>query len=424
MAIGILKAGTKGDPTNSNGKDIADTVNYSHIKTVYSRIARVAAKAFNNNPHSLPVMSTPPTVTANGTSAPAGQTNGVTISSFPNFYRQSGGTRVTAGRLKSASIATTGGNIGSNNGDQASYGRYRFIADANKVTFRVSGTTAAYRFIVNGQYVSLAGTTTASPTQSPDQYITLDFTSAGGRAEREIILEVQTNCSFTGAYVGTTEKIFEAPESILRTVCLGDSYCYGSSATALGDGVDAVMADYLGWTNHINSGSGGTGWATTNSAYTFLQRIQNGDIALCGGTPDVVCLQGSINDKNAAASTVTANCLAGLQAVRNLYPMAVIFVFGVWGASGGTGGTLSIAANEQAISDAVTAFADANTFFIPINGAYGGAWLTGTGTTSSPTGTGNADVWMFDASHLGDYGTAAAGKIKAAAVMRIANQKA
>lgn len=181
------------------------------------------------------------------------------------------------------------------------------------------------------------------------------------------------------------------------------------------------MADYLGWSNHTNSGSGGTGWATVSSAYTFLQRIQNGDLALSGGAPDIVCLQGSINDKGAAAAVVTANCLAGLASVRNQYPLAIIFVFGVWGAAAGSGGTLSVADNESAIASAVSSFGDSKTFFIPINSAYGGAWLTGTGTTSAPTGTGNADAWMFDASHLGDYGASAAGKLKAAAIIRILN---
>jgi hypothetical protein len=416
MTIQKLVAGASAtDPLASTGAQVATAVNTLADGIVIS----LAEKAFSQNQRALPAMATPPTITANGTSLPAGQTKGYLRSTFPDFFVISGGTPFsTASRIRSAIIGLTGGNGGTNDGSQCSFSRYRFLADANKIAFRVKGSLAAYRFLVDGQYASLAGTITTASAATPDQYLLMDFTSAGGRKNREIVIECMGDQGLIGVYVGATEKCFQAAKAKIKTVCLGDSYCFGSSATLLGDGVDAVMADYLGWADHTNSGSGGTGWATTNSAYTFLQRIQNGDLALSGGVPDVVCLQGSINDKNAAAADVTANCLAGLQSVRSQCPNALIFVFGVWPASAGTGGTLSIAANEAAIAAAVTAFADANTFFIPINGAYGGAWLEGTGTTSAPTGSGNADAWMSDNAHLGDYGCYAAGKLKATALLQ------
>jgi hypothetical protein len=419
MALNKLVAGTSAsDPLASTGADVAAVVNGLSVDS----IVKIANDAFSSNAKELPAMATPPAVTSDGTSAPVGQTKGYTLSALPNFFFRSGGTATTADRVYSSVIGATGGNIGTNNGREGTFSRYAFIADANKVTFRINGSTERYRFIVDGQYVSKTGTLTAGTATTPHQYITLDFTSAGGRREREIIIEMQKNQGFVGAYVGQTEKLFQSATPQIRTVALGDSYCLGSSATLLGDGVDAVMADYLGWSNHMNSGSGGTGWATTSSAYTFLQRIQNGDLGLNGGIPDIICLQGSINDKNAAAATVTANCLAGLQAARAYAPNALIFVFGVWPAAGGTNGTLSIADNEAAIGAAVTAFNDTRAWFIPINSAYGGAWLEGTGTTSSPTGTGNADAWMFDNSHLGDYGCLVAGKLKASSILSILRQ--
>ena len=107
-----------------------------------------------------------------------------------------------------------------------------------------------------------------------------------------------------------------------------------------------------------------------------------------------------------------------MQAIRSAHPATLIFVFGVFGAAGGANGSLSIANNEAAIQAAVVDFNDKYTFFIPVNGAYGGAWLTGTGTVAAPTGTGNADVWMSDSSHLNEYGTYAAGYLKAQAIYR------
>ena len=424
MTIGLLKAGVKGDPTNSTGKDVADTVNALTLLNKLQTVARLFENAQASNIREIGGMSTPPAITAAGSTLPAGQTNGYLITTYPNLYRASGGTRSTASRLKSAVVWTTGGNISDGAGGQVNWGRYRFIADANKIAFRVSGTTSPYRFIVDGQYVNLAGHTTTGTSATPDQYLLMDFTSSGGRQRREIIIEMSQTGSFIGAYVGATEKIFEADESPLRTVCLGDSYCYGSNATILGDGVDAVMADYLGWNNHMNSGSGGTGWATTNSAHTFYQRIVNGDLLLNGGTPDIICIQGSINDKRASAADVTNSCIAGIQKIRDTYPNALVFVFGVWGASAGNGGTLSNAANEVAIEAAVNTFLPDNSIaFIPINSAYSGSWLTGTGFVGTTTGTGNADVWMADNAHLNEYGTYAGGYLKAQAIYRKVKEK-
>jgi lysophospholipase L1-like esterase len=329
------------------------------------------------------------------------------------MFRESGGTMVPAqGKYWSASIWTSGGNLGTGDGKNTNYARTRFIADANKVTLRLAGTTSAYRFIVDGQYVSLSGTVPS--VTSGSIYLTLDFTSAGGRATREIAVEHTAGCGFVGVYVGPTEIVTQAPAAPLCSVALGDSYCYGSSATLLGDGIFAVMADYLGLNNHTNSGSGGTGWATGGSAYNFLQRIQNGDLSL-GGAPDVIFLQGSVNDRNSAAADITANCLSGLRASRTLYPNAPIVVFGVWPANVASTGTLTVAANEAAVKAAFDAFADANSVWIPVNGNTP-AWLVGTGYVGATTGTGDADINMSDVSHLNTTGTLSKGKMLAYAL--------
>jgi lysophospholipase L1-like esterase len=360
-------------------------------------------------------MATPPTVTANGTSAPAGQTTSYLRNALSTFFRESGGTYSGGSILKykSAVIWTSGGNFGDSAGGQVNWWRVRFIADANMVTFRVSGTTLRYRFIVDGQYVDTTGSLTTNTSGNGSEYISLDFTSAGGRAVREIILEGQPGCGFLGVYVGATERCFQAPEAPFCTVSLGDSYVYGTNATALGDGMDAHMADRLGWNNHMNSGSGGTGWVLGSSAYTFLQRIQNGDLAL-NGTPNLICLQGSGNDKNSSGATVTANVTTALQLIRLTYPLAPVLVFGVWPASNFSGGTLSVTANEAAVQAGVTGYGtDPMVQFIPINGAVGGAPLSGSGFVGGTTGSGNADVDMFDTTHPNSVGGAAFGRWKA-----------
>lgn len=389
------------------------------IQTIGAKLRTLASGASQNNPHYNSVMASPPTITT-GSTLPGGQTNGRLRNAYPTFFQESGGTWTPLGtHYTNGFIWTTGGNLGQSNGSEGSWWRNRILAYANKVTFRLIGSSVNYRYIVNGQYVSIAGTTPSTSNNNADEYETLDFTSAGGLALREITVEGQQNNGFQGVYVGATENVFEASPPLVRSVSLGDSYVFGSQATALGDGIDAVMADYLGLGCHTNSGSGGTGWATGGSAYNFLQRVQNGDIALCGGVPDVIFLNGSVNDKNSTGSTITSNVLAALQSIRATYPKAVIIVFGVWPANVAQTGSLSVSANEAAVQAGVAAFVDPLTFFIPINGAVGGPLLTGLGWVGGTTGSGTADTWMFDNTHPNTAGANSMGVLKATAVREL-----
>lgn len=380
------------------------------------RIIDAANRAKIQNPRTLGVMASPPTVTDEGASLPVGATVGWLLSTYPTGFYQVIGTRISSlNRFKTAVISTpTGGNSGLNNGSHCSLSKIRFVAEAAKVFLRLDGSTLPYRFLVDGQYVDLTGTTPGAT--SGDRYISLDFASVGGRARREITVELQAAQAFSGVYLGATSKLTIAPGPVLKSVSIWDSWGYGSSATHLGDGIDAVMADHLGWDSHMNSGSGGTGWATT-IGYNFLQRIQNGDAAL-NGAPDVIKTGCSINDKNFAAATITANALLGLQTLRAAYPDALIIFFGVWPATGGTGGSgVTLAQNEAAGLAAFTAFADSFSIYVPVNAATGGAPLSGSGYVGATTGTGNADFDMFDGSHLNTVGTGVMGKWEADQVL-------
>ncbi len=246
-------------------------------------LRRRAASARIANPRKSGLATQLPTITVEGTTLPAGQTNGYLLNAAAGqaVLRTYGGSPYLSGsflgRVKSAVIAASGGNVGAANGSQASFSRRVFLADAIKVSLRLKRSTLPYRFLVDGQYLDLAGTltTSASPT-STDEYISLDFTNAGGRLLREITVESQGDNSFWGVYVGPTETVREPMDPDALVSCLlGDSYVYGTGATALGDGFGAVMADWLGIRAHTNSGSGGTGWVNNGggSAYTFNERI-------------------------------------------------------------------------------------------------------------------------------------------------------
>lgn len=389
------------------------------LDRVLDKLFRGAQRAAVSNPRKDGVMSSPPTVTADGTTLPAGQTNAYTLAAKPTTFRAVGGSMYPsgshAGKVRSAVIAATGGNLSVNDGSQGSCWRLPLLVDAAKVSFRVKPTTAAFRFLVDGQYVSTAGTNTIA-TSGSDEYISLDF---GSRALRRVTLEGQQNCAFVGVYVGSTEKVYAAPAADGPTaVLLGDSYAYGSTAAALGDSFGRVMADWLGIEAMTCSGSGGTGWATGSSAYRFDQRITNGDLSL-GGAPDVICLMASYNDRANSTATITANTLAGLQAARAAHPNALILVFGCF--PGATGPSTGITDAENAVFAAVDSFGDAKTAKIPVSTITAGALITGTGKVGTTTGSGNSDIYTdTDGVHPPTAGHAFIGKWAAQQVLAAA----
>jgi hypothetical protein len=395
----------------------------SRESATINRLRRALSVASTGNVRTSGVMSSPPTVTANGTSRPGGMTREYFWPLQAGLFQFYGGTATNSSsgirRCKSLGIAASGGNIGSavDPGAAGTYWRVEMMVDAIAPAFRVGVSTARYRFIVNGQYVALDGITTLS-SSGTYEYITLDFTAVGGRALRHIVVEGVDNCGFDAVAVGPTESVFVADRGdVINGTHIGDSYAQGTIADDAtpqrGDGMVPYFADLVGIKNMVASGSGGTGWATANAAYNFGQRVTNGDLALCG-TPDVVFFQGSYNDRNNTPATVTTNALAAMRLARTTYPFALIVVFGAF--AGSTGPSSNVAGIEAAIASAYASFADAFSMYIPISPATNSiaSMINGTGSTAAPASNGNADVYMgADLIHLNLAGNAFAGKYMA-----------
>lgn len=361
------------------------------------------------------------TVTDNGSTLPA------EVSSS-NGYLMTGTTTVSLGiwtidgatpsyssggtyRCYSAVIWTNGGTLGLNDGRNCNFWRASVMADCRYLAFKVGSTTAAYRFLVDGHYVSMTGITLGTTSGSTPQYILLDF---GSRAVRQVTLEGQTTCALGGAYTEATGKLWTVDRSdSIHASFIGDSYIYGSAATVLGDGVAPVCGDWLGATMHA-SGSGGTGWATTGNAYRFDQRIANGDLALGGVVPDLILMMASVNDRTLPTATVTANAHTGMQTARALYPNTPIIMFGCAGASY----VSSVLATEAAVQSAVNQLADPMTAFVPVSSDSNGAWVSGSGKVGTPANDGNSDwATVADGTHPSDEGCAMLGRRYARAAL-------
>jgi len=386
-------------------------VKSSRVDTL-NKILNSKAAASYGNPRTWGVYWDTVTVTDDGTSAPVAQTNGYLVSTYPTLFQMSGSYVSSQSVIKTAKIAATGGNTGLNDGGYCSASRIRFLVEDKKVTLRLAGSSRAYRILIDGQYLDTTGLVPGAT--SGTRYFSYEFST---RNIREFIVETQLNQAFVGVYVSATGKVHRAADPSIRSVALGDSWMVGTAATHLADGIDYVCADWMGWQSHVQSGAASTGFVNTNSGYNFLDRVNNGDLSI-GGTPDVILMRASLNDKNQSAANVTSNCLAALKAARDQFPNALIIQMGAYPVAGANGGTLSSTQNEAAVKSAFDSFLDPFSVFVPIINAVPGAPISGTGNPSATTGVGNADYLMAagDGSHLSSYGSSILGRWQAEAI--------
>ncbi|MES2367614.1 MAG: SGNH/GDSL hydrolase family protein [Pseudomonadota bacterium] len=396
----------------------------TELSEIYFRKAKIlsdnARMAQVNNPRKLPTMvaaGIAPVVTANDTVNPNAAGQGKTYLAAPAIFTVSGTPVLASGqyRIKDAIIGATGGNIGLNNGAQASTSRISVEVTGTTVTWRLGPSVAKYRFLVNNQYVDLVGINTTQTAVGPDQYITLDFTAVGGYATRIVAVETQKTCSFQGVYTEANGLIraVAKPKNWLRAVKLGDSYVDGAAqTTAYGDLYGVQCADWLGINQISMSGSGGTRWGSnTGAVYSFGNRIANGDLALGGFTPDIIFLMGSVNDYVQVAADITNNVAAGVVNARSQYPGALIFVAGTYDA--GSGSTAQNTASENAVFAGVAASGVTRGIAtVPITTDPNGAWVT---AANRPTlFTLGADPQL---THWNDVGNGIAGTWEARAYL-------
>jgi lysophospholipase L1-like esterase len=371
-----------------------------------ARLLAAADRARASNPRNAGPYAGALTISDRGATAPVETGASYPYSGpLPGVWRSNGGTPLlssSAWRFYSAVIGATGGTIGQNNGRNANFWRIAVEMNARYLTLRLFPSALPYRLIVDGRYVSVAGTVLGVTSGTTLQHLLLDF---GARAPRRVVLEGQYSQGFAGGFCEATGQLRRPDDDAPALAFLGDSYVFGSSASVMGDGVVPVMGDWMGARVHA-SGSGGTGWATPTNL-RFDERIAAGDLALGEAAPDLICLMASINDRARDMAVVRANAATGLRAARVRYPAVPIVVFGCLPAA--TGGTTL--ACEQAVQAAVAQVADPQVAFVPVTGDATGAWVTGTGRIGAASGTGTSDwATVSDGIHPGDEGCAHIGR--------------
>lgn len=110
-----------------------------------------------------------------------------------------------------------------------------------------------------------------------------------------------------------------------RVLVFGDSWTYGSAATPVTDGYAYVLAELLGGET-IVEGVRGSGYLRPGiDGPDFGERIADLDPSL---DPDLVIVQGSINDREQGEEGYREAVTAAWDALAALYPEATIVVLG------------------------------------------------------------------------------------------------
>jgi lysophospholipase L1-like esterase len=179
----------------------------------------------------------------------------------------------------------------------------------------------------------------------------------------------------------------------------GDSFLVSVVTSAL-NCFPYILGDYLGMRNTWNGGVPGTGYlATDGTSLTIRQRIR--DMVDCA--PDLLLITAGYNDVSLGLVALQAEVTTTLRTLRTQPTLSQIPVilcpFGGSHSSGLSGPA------ETAIRAGSAALNDPNIYFISTVNSPNGAWMTGTGNTGAPTGSGNCDIYIGpDGVHPNDAG--------------------
>lgn len=370
------------------GSDIAEaTITPAKLASTITDARRLGVREIQAEAFAS-VMASLPTV-----SQTASQTVGsALLQANSSTYHYSNQQMVAVSGLGQVGTAYTAKNHG---GDSAYTSGYQWSVEFDYYgqvlePYLYAASNCKYWVWIDGQPTSAAPQTFPSPI-SGFRFLQHTFSTA---AYRRIRIEAHgVNAAFNGVRSGNT--VLAMPPSRPQPPVLGwlgDSYGDGRKATNELMGFVRTMGRLLGVEAWQGPSTGGQGllYAPSGPQYTHRARIST-DLAPIN--PDIVVVQGSINDVNTTWSgLVGPEMVACINEVKASLPNALIVATGpLFVASGATYSTM-----ENELAAAVTAaFPTGTPDYVPyirtVNDPKG-AWFSGSGRVGNTTGDGLADV--------------------------------
>jgi lysophospholipase L1-like esterase len=364
--------------------------------------------------YAAPVMTSAPTVTQ-GTSVSAGLT--VTILPTAAVCRWSG---PLIASFKSGAFTPKAHTIGSTGGlQQARYAQvaFDFTDRYLDVDYRYY-TTLKYRLWINEQAATADFVAPPAATNDTRQYLKIDLGSDSRAEPRRVVIEFEdpTNALSVYAFRAVPLALLTAPTiNSPRVLVVGDSYARGFGYTGGSNEYDAyprMLGRLMGWADlwNTNTSWGGTGLVHANDATIGPYGLRVG-YDVVPHNPDLVIIQGSVNDAIPSVSLVGPALTSYVQQLRASHSDVEIAVVS----------PLMVGAPTTAQSDVAAAMkATATSLALPYADVMGLGAFTGTGGSASPNGTGNAD-WARrgDVTHPTPAGANALARVVAGELGRV-----
>lgn len=324
----------------------------------------------------LPVMATPPTVTAN---VSATTISGTTVDwpiTLPTEGSEVAGPILAYGIVDWDNTDPNYLNAlhsVSPYDDGASF--YEWVTDAPIVELVYCGTGASdFRLEIDGQLAQATDYTFTSPGGGNRRIVI----NSGSRAVRQFRFTSHLGVPAIKLTTSIVDTVYApAGGKRLRSFWLMDSY----GQVGAQDSLEYVASGMLDIGNVLRSAVGGTGYTHANGSYPPF--TDSGRLAVATRSKaDLVVVAGGINDQDTTG--LAAACDTVYASLRASLPNAQLVVVGPWMPS------TSTQTSKAAIRDVISARAAAAGLpFIDVTG-----WITGSGNTGAPNGTGNADVMI------------------------------
>ncbi len=286
-------------------------------------------------------------------------------------------------------------------------------------------------FIVDGRFVSLDHDGVPASSQW------LKMALPGGMREHRVeVRGRRDDWNFRGVRVSTLGQVYAPPATdLVRAVFIEDSIGAGSNygPYMVGQTLHRQFGDLVGIRDMWSFSKGGTGYIAKDvdgASYSYAERLAQA-VAL---KPDIVFFAGSSNDRGTRAGTpfastpitaadLTAAALSTYRTLRGLGYAGPIVSFGIVPIDDSAEvAAAKIAYAEQAVADAVTAFADPQCWFVPVRTDPVGPWVTGAWNNDATPSSANSalvtNIDPADKTHPGAFGVSYYAQRRATAFKR------